>query len=118
MIDEIPALAVAAALADGKTEIRDAAELKVKESNRISTVIEMLVSFGAAVEELPDGFLVRGRQPLKGCACRSHGDHRIALAAAVAGLLAEGETTVLDAECMDVSFPGFASVLKEIRAED
>lgn len=118
LIDEIPALAVAAALAGGRTEIRDAAELKVKESNRISTMAGMLASFGAAVEELPDGLLVKGGQPLKGCACRSHGDHRIALAASVAGLLAEGETVILGAECMDVSFPGFSSVLKEIRAED
>lgn len=118
LIDEIPALAVAAALAEGRTEIRDAAELKVKESNRISTVAGMLDSFGAAVEELPDGLLVRGGQPLRGCACQSHGDHRIALAAAVAGLLAEGETTVSGAECIDVSFPGFSSVLKEIRLGD
>jgi 3-phosphoshikimate 1-carboxyvinyltransferase len=114
LIDEIPALAVAAALAGGRTEIRDAAELKVKESNRIATVAGMLASFGAVVEELPDGLLVKGGKPLRGCACRSHGDHRIALAASVAGLLAEGETIVHDAECMNVSFPGFDGLLKKI----
>jgi 3-phosphoshikimate 1-carboxyvinyltransferase len=114
LIDEIPALAVAAALAGGRTEIRDAAELKVKESNRIATVAGMLASFGAVVEELPDGLLVKGGKPLRGCACRSHGDHRIALAASVAGLLAEWETIVHDAECMNVSFPGFDGLLKKI----
>lgn len=117
LIDEIPALAVAAALAGGRTEIRDAAELRVKESNRIFSVAEMLASFGATVEELPDGLLIKGRQSLRGCACQSHGDHRIALAGAVAGLLAEGETTVLGAECIDVSFPGFTGVLGKIRME-
>jgi 3-phosphoshikimate 1-carboxyvinyltransferase len=74
----------------------------------------MLASFGAVVEELPDGLLVKGGKPLRGCACRSHGDHRIALAASVAGLLAEGETIVHDAECMNVSFPGFDGLLKKI----
>lgn len=117
LIDEIPALAVAAALAGGITEIRDAAELKVKESNRISTVAGLLASFGAVVEELPDGLLVRGGHPLKGCACKSYGDHRIAMAASVAGLLAGGETMVRGAECLDVSFPGFPDVLKNIRVE-
>jgi 3-phosphoshikimate 1-carboxyvinyltransferase len=73
LIDEIPALAVAAALAGGRTEIRDAAELKVKESNRIATVAGMLASFGAVVEELPDGLLVKGGKPLRGCACGLRG---------------------------------------------
>lgn len=117
LIDEVPALAVAAALAAGDTEIRDAAELKVKESNRIATVAGLLAGFGAAVEELPDGLLVRGGRPLRGCTCESHGDHRIAMAAAVAGLLAGGETVVRGAECIDVSFPGFPHVLKNIRVE-
>lgn len=115
LIDEVPALAVAAALAEGETVIRDAAELKVKESNRIATVAGLLTDFGADVEELPDGLLVRGGRPLSGCVCRSHGDHRIAMAAAVAGLLAGGETVVRGAECIDVSFPGFPHVLKNIQ---
>lgn len=117
LIDEIPALAVAAALAEGRTEIRDAAELKVKESDRIATVAGLLAGFGAAVEELPDGLLVQGGRPLEGCVCESHGDHRIAMAAAVAGLLAAGETVVRGAECIDVSFPGFPGVLENIQAE-
>jgi len=117
LIDEVPALAVAAALAEGKTVIRDAAELKVKESNRIATVAGLLAGFGADVEELPDGLLVRGGRPLRGCVCESHGDHRIAMAAAVAGLLAGGETVVRGAECIDVSFPGFPHVLKNIQVE-
>lgn len=117
LIDEVPALAMAAALAEGKTVIRDAAELKVKESNRIATVAGLLAGFGADVEELPDGLLVRGGRPLRGCVCESHGDHRIAMAAAVAGLLAGGETVVRGAECIDVSFPGFPHVLKNIQVE-
>jgi len=117
LIDEIPALAVAAALAEGKTEIRDASELKVKESNRIATAAGLLAGFGAAVEELPDGLLVRGGRPLEGCVCESHGDHRIAMAAAVAGLSAAGGTVVRGAECIDVSFPGFSGVLENIQVK-
>jgi len=117
LIDDIPALAVAAAMAEGKTEIRDAGELKVKESNRIYAVADLLAGFGAGVEELTDGLLIRGGRDLKGCICKSHGDHRIAMAAAVAGLLAGGETVVLNAECIDISFPGFYDVLKNIRVE-
>ncbi|KUK83182.1 MAG: 3-phosphoshikimate 1-carboxyvinyltransferase, partial [Pelotomaculum thermopropionicum] len=117
LIDDIPALAVAAATAEGKTEIRDAGELKVKESNRIYTVNNLLTGFGAGVEELTDGLLVRGGRTLKGCHCKSHGDHRIAMAAVVAGLLAGGETTVIDTSCIDISFPGFYDVLNNIRVE-
>jgi len=112
LIDEVPVLAVAAALAEGVTVIKDAAELKVKESDRIATVATMLGMFGADVEQLPDGLLVRGGRQLKGAVCESHGDHRIAMAAAVTGLAAEGETLVRGAECIDVSFPGFASIIK------
>jgi 3-phosphoshikimate 1-carboxyvinyltransferase len=117
LIDEIPVLAVAAALAEGITEIRDAAELKVKESNRISTVAKMLTGFGVHVEELPDGLLVKGGSPLTGCICESHGDHRVALAACVAGLLAEGTTLVRGAECINVSYPGFKAVLEKLMVE-
>lgn len=112
LIDEIPIMAVAAALAEGKTEIRDAAELKIKESNRIATAARMLSGFGAAVDELPDGLLIRGARDLAGCICDSQGDHRIAMAAAVAGLLAKGKTIVRGAECIDVSFPGFSEMLE------
>ncbi len=117
LIDDIPALAVAAAVAEGKTEIRNAGELKIKESNRIYTVLNLLAAFGAGVEELADGLLVRGGQTLKSCQCKSHGDHRIAMAAVVTGLLAGGETTVIDTGCIDISFPGFYDVLKNIRVE-
>jgi len=114
LIDEVPVLAVAAAMAEGVTIIKDAAELKVKESNRIATVAKMLGMFGADVEELPDGLLVRGGRQLSGAICESHGDHRIAMAAAITGLIAKGETVVRGAECIDVSFPGFVHIIKNI----
>lgn len=114
LIDEIPVLAVAAAVAEGETVITDAAELKVKETNRIATVITELGKFGAALEELPDGLRITGGRPLKGADCQSHGDHRIAMAMAVAGLVSDGETVVRNAESVNVSFPGFAKVLKSV----
>ncbi|SHG77007.1 3-phosphoshikimate 1-carboxyvinyltransferase [Desulforamulus hydrothermalis] len=112
LIDEIPVLAVAAAYAEGLTEIRDAAELKVKESNRIATVAGELRKFGADIEELPDGLLIRGGRPLTGTTCESYGDHRIAMAMAVAGLGARGQTVIRGAQCIPVSFPGFSDALK------
>lgn len=114
LIDEIPVLAVAAAVAEGITEIRDAAELKVKETNRITTVIRELSKFGVAMEELPDGMRIHGSRQLYGAECESHGDHRIAMAMAVAGLVADGRTTIHNSECIDVSFPGFEETLKSI----
>ncbi|NLI11906.1 MAG: 3-phosphoshikimate 1-carboxyvinyltransferase [Peptococcaceae bacterium] len=114
LIDEVPVLAVAAALAEGKTEIRDAAELKVKESNRIASTARLLSGFGASVEELADGLSIKGVRSLNGCACESGGDHRIAMAAAVAGLLASGQTLVRGSDCIDISFPGFKNVLESI----
>lgn len=117
LIDEIPVLAVAAAVAEGETVIRDAGELRVKETDRIAAVREELGRLGAAIEELPDGLLIKGGGPLKGGHCHSRGDHRMAMAAATAGLVAEGETVVADAECMEVSFPDFAGVLNSLRVE-
>lgn len=114
LIDEIPVLAVAAAAAEGVTEIKDAAELKVKETNRISTVIRELSKFGVAIEELPDGMRIYGSRQFYGATCESHGDHRIAMAMAVAGLVAEGRTTIHNSECVDVSFPGFEKTLMSI----
>ncbi len=114
LIDEIPVLAVAAAAAEGKTEIRDAAELKVKESNRIAAAARLMSGFGAVVAELEDGLTIRGGSFMEGCFCDSQGDHRIAMAAAVAGLLAGGKTVVRGAECIDVSFPGFGEILRNI----
>jgi len=111
LIDEVPALAVAAAHAEGTTTITGAGELRVKESDRIAALAEGLRLLGGRVEELPDGLAIEGGRPLRGAAVRSHGDHRIAMALAVAGLAAEGETEIEEAECASVSFPEFWDVL-------
>jgi 3-phosphoshikimate 1-carboxyvinyltransferase len=111
LIDEVPILAVAAALGYGELVVRDAAELRVKESDRIATLAEGLRRMGATVDEHPDGLTVHGRGMLTGAAVRSHGDHRIAMALAIAGLAAEGETEIEDAGCIAVSFPEFPSLL-------
>jgi 3-phosphoshikimate 1-carboxyvinyltransferase len=112
LIDEVPVLAVAAAVADGTTVIRDAQELRVKESDRIATAAKELRNLGAQIRELPDGLEITGRPRLSGGVCDSHGDHRIAMAAAVAGLSAEGTTTVRDAAWIETSFPGFERLLR------
>ena len=114
LIDEIPVLAVVAALAKGETVVRDAAELRHKESDRITAVLRLLGGLGADVTERPDGFVVRGGRQLKGAPCDSYGDHRMAMAAAVAGLSARGTTTIYGAECVDVSFPDFFDTLNGI----
>jgi len=111
LIDEVPALAVAAACGDGELVVRNAAELRVKESDRIATLAEGLRRLGASVDEHPDGLTVRGTRRLRGASVASHGDHRIAMAMAVAGLAAEGETEIQDAECIGISFPEFPSLL-------
>lgn len=115
LIDEIPVLAVAALAAQGETVVRDAEELRVKESDRISMMVRELSKMGAAIEELPDGFVVKGGKPLKGAEVESHGDHRIAMALAVAGLIAERETVVHGAEWIDISYPGFAQDLQRLQ---
>lgn len=113
LIDELPVLAVMGTQLPGGLQVRDAAELRVKESDRISTVVANLRKMGARVEEYDDGFSVE-RSSLKGAAVDSYGDHRIAMAFAVAGLLADGETTISGAECAAVSFPGFFETLSQI----
>ena len=113
IIDEIPALAVFGTQLDGGLEVRDAAELRVKESDRIKTVVDNLRRMGANVEEFDDGFAVR-RSELKGAKIFPAGDHRIAMAFAVAGLFADGTTEIEEAECCDVSFPGFFDVLESV----
>jgi len=118
LLDEIPVLAVAGLFARGVTEIRDAAELKVKESNRIAAVCEGLSRLGARVEELPDGLRIHGGYPLCGTVCRSFHDHRIAMALAVAGLRAPGETVIEDAESISVSFPAFTEIMDRLRGCD
>jgi len=117
LIDEIPILAVAAAYAQGDTVIRDAAELKVKESNRLATVAEELRKFGTKMTELADGLIIRGgeRDALQGAECFSHKDHRIAMAMAVAGLAAQGQTLIKDTECIATSFPDFEQALNTLR---
>jgi 3-phosphoshikimate 1-carboxyvinyltransferase len=114
VIDEIPVLAVAGALASGTTTIRDAAELRVKESDRLAVVAHHLSAMGADVTEHPDGLEIRGGRPLHGARLESHGDHRIAMAFAIAGLFAEGETVIEDAACVETSYPGFAEQIDRI----
>jgi 3-phosphoshikimate 1-carboxyvinyltransferase len=110
-IDEFPILCIAAACAEGTTEIRDAAELRVKESDRIMVMAEMLRDLGVVVEELPDGLLITGPAQLAGARVDPRGDHRIAMAAAVAGLAGSAPVTISDPECAEVSFPGFYTAL-------
>ncbi|HTM19244.1 MAG TPA: 3-phosphoshikimate 1-carboxyvinyltransferase [Kofleriaceae bacterium] len=117
-IDEIPVLAVLAARAHGTTEFRDAGELRVKESDRIATTCALLRALGATVDEQPEGFTVTGLagRPFQGCRVHAHGDHRIAMAAAVAGLAAAGPVRVDDADNVATSFPGFADLLGSLGA--
>ncbi len=115
IIDELPVLAIAAAFADGETVIHDAAELAVKESNRIGTVEQELTQLGIAVEARTDGWVIQGGAPT-GADLKSHGDHRIAMAAAVAGLGASGATTVRGFAATAVSYPGFAADLESVLA--
>ncbi|MEM0961467.1 MAG: 3-phosphoshikimate 1-carboxyvinyltransferase [Bacteroidota bacterium] len=114
LIDEIPVLAVAAACASGRTVIRDAEELRVKETDRIAATAAFLRAMGAAVEERSDGLVIEGGRPLTGAAVESHHDHRIAMAAAVAALVASGPTTIHGAEAAAVSFPTFWEQLDAI----
>ncbi len=115
LIDELPILAVAATQAKGRTVVRDAAELRVKETDRVATTVEELRKLGAEIEARPDGFIVEGPTELRGARVESHGDHRLAMSLAVAGLLARGETVVSDTECIADSFPGFERVLAGLR---
>ncbi|HSD76472.1 MAG TPA: 3-phosphoshikimate 1-carboxyvinyltransferase, partial [Solirubrobacteraceae bacterium] len=113
LVDEVPALAVAAAFAEGTFTVTGATELRVKESDRIAALVEGLGALGARVRELPDGLVVDGGAPLTGAAVRSHGDHRIAMALSVAALGASGATRVEGAGCVAVSFPGFYALVEQ-----
>lgn len=115
LIDEVPVLTVAAAYASGKSVIRDAAELKYKESNRLATMAAELSHLGAEVEEMADGLIIRGGKPLRGTRLESHGDHRVAMALAVAGLAAHGETVISDAGAVNVSYPGFRETIQQLQ---
>jgi 3-phosphoshikimate 1-carboxyvinyltransferase len=117
LIDEIPVIAVAASLAEGQTVISDAGELRVKESDRISALAGQLFRLGADVTETEDGLIIEGVSRLKGAEVESLGDHRIAMAMAVAGLAADGETAVHEAEAVAVSYPGFMPALRALVAK-
>ncbi|MCI0469477.1 MAG: 3-phosphoshikimate 1-carboxyvinyltransferase [Nitrospirae bacterium] len=114
LIDEFPILCILASQAEGVTEIRDAGELRVKESDRIKAMATELSKMGVEIEEYPDGMAIRGRADLKGAVIESHHDHRIAMAFAIAALLSEGATTINNPFCVDISFPGFFEELKRI----
>jgi 3-phosphoshikimate 1-carboxyvinyltransferase len=114
LIDEIPILALAASLAEGETVIRDAAELRVKETDRIRTVAEGLNALGAKVEELPDGLRILGQPSLRGGQASSQGDHRLAMAWAIAGMLSKEGVSVEDMAAAEVSYPDFLAVIKKV----
>lgn len=117
MIDELPVIAVAAAFAEGTTVIRDAAELRVKESDRIAVMTAALTAMGADVTPTDDGMIIRGGKMLHGAAVETRKDHRIAMSCAVASLAASGETEILDAECVDISYPEFYRDLKRLTVQ-
>ncbi len=117
MIDEFPILMVAATQAKGKTEVRDAKELRVKETDRIAVMAAELRKLGATIQEQEDGFIIRGRQILRGATVDGHDDHRVAMSLVVAALCAQGETIIENADCIDDSFPGFIETLQELGAD-
>lgn len=114
IIDELPLVAVAATQAAGKTVISGAAELRVKESDRLSSMTRELTKMGARIKEKEDGLEIDGPTPLSGARCESHGDHRVAMALAVAGLRADGATTIEGGECVAVSYPEFEATLETV----
>ena len=114
LIDEIPVIAVLACFAEGETVIRDAQELKVKESNRIDTVVEGLRAMGADATATDDGMIIHGGKPLHGAVIDSHMDHRIAMSFAIAGLMCDEPTTILSADSVEISYPDFYESLKKL----
>lgn len=116
LIDELPMLAVMAAFAQGTTVIRDAQELKVKESNRLDIIVQHLSAMGADIIPTEDGMEIHGGKPLKGAVLDSYMDHRIAMSFAVAGMAADGETEILNASCVDISYPEFYRDMATISA--
>ncbi len=115
LIDEVPALAVAASLAEGRTTVRDVGELRLKESDRVKLTVQELRRMGARIDEEGDALVIEGADRLTGAVCDSHGDHRLAMALAVAGVVAEGETVIRGAEATDVSYPGFWQALDSVK---
>jgi 3-phosphoshikimate 1-carboxyvinyltransferase len=114
LIDELPLLAVVGSQIDGGIQIRDARELRLKESDRLATTVKNLLAMGAEVEEFEDGLAVSGPTKLRGTLVDSHLDHRIAMAFSVAALLATGETQIAGSECVAISFPEFFSLLDSL----
>lgn len=114
LIDEIPIIAIMAAAANGTTVIRDAAELKVKESNRIDVMVKNLSAMGCPITGTEDGMIIEGSAPLKGSTIHAFDDHRIAMSFAVASLIAHGETTITGSECVNISYPEFYTDLKNL----
>jgi len=114
LIDELPVIALLATQAEGETVIRDAAELRVKESDRIKSTVENLKSIGGEAEELPDGMVIRGKTKLKGGKVKSYGDHRIAMTFTVASLITENPVEIDDTECVSTSYPGFFKDLERL----
>ena len=114
LIDEIPVIAVIACLASGTTIIKDAAELKVKESNRIDEVVNNLKAMGADITATDDGMIIHGGNPLHGTVVDSKLDHRLAMSFAIASLVADGETEILNSETVKVSYPNFYDELERL----
>lgn len=114
LIDELPMIAAMACFAEGETVIKDASELKVKESNRLEVMVRNLSAMGADVTETEDGMIIRGGKPLHGAVIDSRLDHRIAMTFAVTGLCADGETEILGAECVNISYPAFYRDLEKL----
>jgi 3-phosphoshikimate 1-carboxyvinyltransferase len=114
LIDEIPALAVAAAHAEGETVIKDAGELRVKESDRINVVVTQMAKLGMNIFPREDGMVIRGGQPLRGTRVNSFHDHRIAMALSIAAKGAKGETVIENAESVNISFPNFFELLESL----
>lgn len=114
LIDEIPVIAIMASFADGTTIIKDAQELKVKESNRIDVMVDNLSAMGVDIEGTEDGMIIHGGKPLHGAVIDSKLDHRIAMSFAIAGGLADGETTITGAECVNISYPNFYADLEKL----
>ena len=114
LIDEIPVIAVLAATAEGETVIRNAEELRVKESDRLAIMVESLSAMGVNVTGTDDGMIIRGGKPLQGAVIDSHLDHRIAMSFSVASLVAQGTTTIKNAECVNISYPEFYGDLESL----
>ena len=116
LIDELPIIAVMAAFAEGTTIIRDAQELKVKESNRLDIIVHHLKEMGADVTPAPDGMIIRGGKPLTGAVLDSHMDHRIAMSFAIAAMAGNGETEILNSDCVSISYPDFYADLRRLQS--